>query len=269
MKQVVVPYTIALLNILTNGKLNLYKIWQNQEVSQELSDVIYNLMKQVNDFILAGSPVSHYIEWAKKEECWNKIKEHTWTFDENNIKSDLIDENNPPKRKVVSESDSDEEQSLEHSMDIIKSIPVTLWRKFADWGLESGCMNINQQSTARDTASRIKFNHKFTPNDIRKAISVYETICKYNIELLEEADKLAEQDVDSNLATKSSSLPTNDITLELVQRMVEWDRRKRVLEDWKWRVMDDVLKGRKPFTDKMKYAFYLNLEKLKKNGFEE
>ena len=51
--------------------------------------------------------------------------------------------------------------------------------------------------------------------------------------------------------------------------MVNWDRRKRVLEDWKWKVMDDVVQGRKPLTDRMKYAFYLNLEKLKKYGFEE
>jgi hypothetical protein len=49
--------------------------------------------------------------------------------------------------------------------------------------------------------------------------------------------------------------------------MVDWDRRKRVLEDWKWKVMDDVLQGRKPLDDRKKYTFYLNLEKLKKNGF--
>ena len=62
---------------------------------------------------------------------------------------------------------------------------------------------------------------------------------------------------------------SGEITFDLIQRMVDWDRRKRILEDWKWKVMDDVVQGRKPLTDKMKYAFYFNLEKLKKNGFEE
>jgi len=269
MKQVTVPYTISLLNKLTNGRLNLYKIWQNQSVSQSLSDLIYNLMKQVNEFILNESPVSHYIEWAKKEECWTKVKEHTWAFDINDIASDLIDENNPPKRNVISEPDFDEEKTMQHEMGIITSIPVSLWKKFADWGQESGCMSINQQSIARDTASKIRFKHKFTPTDIRKAISVYEKVCEQNIELLEEADMLAEQEAENDSKLQSSSQPSNDMTLELVERMVEWDRRKRVLEDWKWKVMDDVVKGRKPFTDRMKYAFYLNLEKLKKHGFVE
>ena len=48
LKQVVVPYTLSLLNIITNGKLDLYKIWKNQHISDALSEFIYELMKQVN-----------------------------------------------------------------------------------------------------------------------------------------------------------------------------------------------------------------------------
>jgi len=29
-----------------------------------------------------------------------------------------------------------------------------------------------------------------------------------------------------------------------------------VLEDWKWKAMNDVVQGRKPFTDRMKYVFF-------------
>ena len=49
--------------------------------------------------------------------------------------------------------------------------------------------------------------------------------------------------------------------------MVDWDKRRRVLDDWKWKVMKDVVDGKKEFTDRMKYAFYLNLHALKKKGF--
>lgn len=269
MKQVVVPYTIALLNQLTKGKLNLYKIWQNQAVSSELSDVLYDLMKQVNQFILEESPVSHYIEWAKKEECWAKVKEHTWAFDVNDIISDLIDESNPPKRNVVSEPDSDEEKVLQHSIGIINSIPFSLWKKIADWGQSSGFLKPTLQTTARDTAYKIKNNNKFTTNDIHRAITVYEIVCKHNIELLEEADEIAENEKQSSQTISKNTTPSNDITLELVQKMVDWDRRKRILENWKWNVMKEVAEGRRTLTNQMKYAFYLNLEKLKKNGFEE
>ena len=93
---------------------------------------------------------------------------------------------------------------------------------------------------------------------------LFDLVCKHNIELLEEADTIAESE--KNRSSQQS--PSDEITLELIQRMVDWDRRKRILDDWKWNVMNDVVQGRKPLTDRLKYAFYLNLEKLKNNGFE-
>ena len=268
-RKTVVPYSIALLNLLTENRLNLYKIWKNQCISPELSNCMKYLMQQVNAFIIDKSPTNRYEEWAKKEECWIMVKQNIWAFDINDIASDLIDINNPPQRNVISELESDEDSSLKHSLGIIQSIPISLWKKFADWGQSSGCMSINLQTAARDTASKIKLKHKFTTSDINKAIRVYEAVCENNIELLEEADVMIGQEPENATTIPLTTQTTNDMTLDLVQKMVDWDRRKRILEDWKWNVMNDVVQGRKPFTDRMKYAFYLNLEKLKKQGFEE
>lgn len=267
MKQVVVPYTISLLNILTNDKLNLYKIWKEQQLSEELSDSIYELMKQVNKFIIEKSPISHYIEWAKKEECWNMVKENIWAFDIADIQDDLYDENNMPKRNESLETE-DEQKKIEHELGIIQSIPPALWKKIADWGQGTQFISLAYQTSARDVAHKLKFKHKFTALERDRAIKIYEIVCKHNIELLEEADELMEQENNNTASQQTSKVSTSDMTLELVQRMVEWDKKKRVLEDWKWKAMDDVAQGRKPFTDRMKYAFYLNLERLKKIGFD-
>lgn len=93
-KQVAVPYSLALLQLLTDNRIDLKKIWNNQCISQELSDELYNLMVQINDFIIEESPVSHYIEWAKKEECWKMVKSHRWQFwrklDRGKIQGDLL-----------------------------------------------------------------------------------------------------------------------------------------------------------------------------------
>ena len=57
-------------------------------------------MKQINRFILENSPSSHYIEWAKKEDCWNTIKQKAWNVNLTEIKSDLIDRSQPSKRWI-------------------------------------------------------------------------------------------------------------------------------------------------------------------------
>lgn len=128
LKQVIVPYTISLVTRITKGQLDLYKIWKSQRISTELSDFIYNLMKQVNQFILEKSPVTHYIEWAKKEECWEFVKSHEFVYDLSQINGDLIDSKNPPIRKVFTDID-EKSDTYDHEMGIIRSIPVSLWQK--------------------------------------------------------------------------------------------------------------------------------------------
>lgn len=274
LKNVTVPYTIALLTRITDGKLDLYKIWKAQQLSPALSDFIYDLMIQVNEFIIKNSVGSHYIEWAKKEECWDKVKGHTFAYDLAQIKDDLIDSSNPPARRVTGE-DLSGNGTYEHEMGIIRSIPPSLWNKIADWGQTSGFLAIHYQSAARDTAHKLKYNHLITETDRKRAMAIYEIVCKYNIELLDEADELAKQDQEARKAREvenennrqESGAQTDDITLDLIKEMVDWDRRKRNLEDWKWKVMNDVVTSKKPLTDTYKYTFWLNLQFLRKKGF--
>ena len=274
LKNVTVPYTIALLTRITDGKLDLYKIWKAQQLSPALSDFIFDLMIQVNEFIIKNSVGSHYIEWAKKEECWDKVKGHTFAYDLAQIKDDLIDSSNPPVRRVTGE-DLSGTGTYEHEMGIIRSIPPSLWNKIADWGQTSGFLAIHYQSAARDTAHKLNYNHLITETDRKRAMAIYEIVCKYNIELLDEADELAKQDQEARKAREvenennrqGSGAQTDDITLDLIKEMVDWDRRKRNLEDWKWKVMNDVVTSKKPLTDTYKYTFWLNLQFLRKKGF--
>ncbi|MBO5827765.1 MAG: AIPR family protein [Paludibacteraceae bacterium] len=265
LRQVAVPYTISLINYLTDNKLDLYKIWKNQCITDTLSDFIYDMMKQVNAFIIDKSPITHYIEWAKKDECWELVKQHEWNFNIEEIKSDLIDDTNPPKRKILTDDDSSEEEE-KHKEVLLRSIPFALWKKIGEWGRDAGFLDMTKQGWASDVAFIIKNNRPFSSRDKSHAMFLFETVFKYNPELLGEADTIAESESqDSKVFSNSSS---EEITLELIKRMVDWDRRKRVLEDWKWKAMNDVISGRKPLTDRMKYVFYLNLELLKKKGFE-
>ena len=76
--------------------------------------------------------------------------------------------------------------------------------------------------------------------------------------------------LDNNLEIHQLSSPeetVSDITFDIVKKMVEWDENRNVLDDWKWKVMKDVVDGNKEFTNQMKYAFRLNLLALRKKGF--
>lgn len=270
LKQVVVPYAISLLNIITIGKLDLYRIWKNQRLSDTLSDFIYDLMKQINAYILKESPISHYIEWAKKDVCWEQVKKHVWSYDLNEIKSDLINEN-APARRVINIGNDNEDEDREHDMEIINSITHSLWEKFAEWGRDTECLSINYQNNARDIAHNLKFHHRINDSLRHSAIAIYDIVCEKNMDLLLEADEMAlkDQKEADQKRNDTAAYDYNVITVELVQKMVEWDRRRRILKDWQWKVMDDVVKGRKKLDDRLKKGIYQNYLRLKKNGFSE
>lgn len=268
LKQVVVPYTLSLLNLITGGRLDLYKIWKNQRISMELSDFIYELMKQVNQFIINKSPVSHYIEWAKKEECWLMVKENKWSYNIADIVADCIDENNPPKRTHKVNIENVETDRC-HQEEILKSIPFSLWKKIEEWGRDTGLLEAPYPTVASDIAYKVKNGRKFLDGDISRGITIYEKVWQYNPDLLEEADKWAEKDrIADEQRSNSRDIKIAEITLELVRQMVEWDKRRRILEDWKWKAMKDVVDGKKELSDRMKHAFYLNLQILRKKGFQ-
>ena len=268
MRSAVVPYVISLLCVLTDGKLDLYKIWKNQSLSDALSDFIYGLMKELNDFIIEECPVTNYTEWVKKEDCWSKVKEHKWGCDLNAIKDDLIN-SRTKVRHSTSVDDVTIKDKVAHELGIINAIPPLLWKKFAEWGKDSGCLNINQQSVANDIASRIKYNHPLSDSPRNTGMAIYEIVCEKNIELLEEADQISEE---AKSQASTSIINNNkdeiEITMELVKAMLEFDKKNRVLEAWKYKVMYDVVTGKKMLTERLKHGFYFNLLDLRKKGFQ-
>jgi hypothetical protein len=173
MKQVVVPYTLSLLNIITENKLDLFKIWKNQEVSKELSDFIFEMMKKVNQFIVEAYNGQHYIEKAKKEECWDLVKNNNWTFNLNEIKEDLINPANPPKRNTDIDITSEE---LEQNKALIKSIPPGLWNEILQWGKESEKFDTIKQTVVSNIAFKLRQNRNLADDEYQKGVEILDIV---------------------------------------------------------------------------------------------
>lgn len=269
MKQVVVPYTLGLINhfVSQSGKqIDYYKIWKQQCVSEELSRFIYDLMVEVNNFILRNCSGSHYIEWAKKEDCWKKIcANNIWLVNWGSITNDIITDKQAQKRPIIEGMTADSSATIKHELSLINSIPGKLWYKFADWGAESGYMNQTFQNTARDVAFLVK-NQKTIPASTRNlAMQIYEIVCTHNIDLLLEAEQIQIANAEEQeLIDKSEEV---EITENVVAQMVAFDNKHRILASWKNKAMTRVMYGELPLDAKLIHGFRLNYEELVKHGF--
>jgi hypothetical protein len=241
LRQVVVPYTLSLINLITENKLDLYKIWKNQQVSQSLSDFMYNLMKQVNKFILDNSPVSHYIEWAKKEDCWEKVKNHSWALNINDVKSDLIDEKNPPKRNT--DIDISEEE-LQQNREIVKSIPPALWSEIGKWGKDSGYFDITRQSIVSNIAYKLRQNKPLADEEYKKGVEMLDIVATRNEELLQESEKYAGKWVQMK-KVKMTDDDKNVLILEQIRKMLSFNLDKNILSEEDADFLFDIVNGKR------------------------
>jgi len=72
----VVSYVISLASYKTNKRLNLDKIWESQDLNDELRSVLEKMIDVVWLHINTPSKQGMNIsEWCKKQECWHTLKD--------------------------------------------------------------------------------------------------------------------------------------------------------------------------------------------------
>jgi len=82
-------------------------------------------------------------------------------------------------------------------------------------------------------------------------------------ELLDNIDELNKKEKEKKLNER------NDITIEQINNIVQWDKKNKKLRDIEFRFMLELAEGRKPLSERNKFIAGLNLQKVKKLGFNE
>ncbi|MFZ6012315.1 MAG: AIPR family protein [Bacteroidota bacterium] len=258
MRYITVPYAISLLTHHTNGKLDLYKIWRNQSISQQLKDLLYTLMVKVENYIKKNAPGALYGEWAKKEECWIQIKENDFKIDFKTIlKQDFEDPKNPSQRRRISDEETTHEK-IRQELEKIKSVPPEIWRKIEDWGRSTDALTPQQKTVCYNIAGRIRNNTEISDYERMTGIKVLDLIIEKYPDLLTEID---------NMPVIQASTISGEISIELIRRIVQWDKKNKKLEGFEYKFMLSLAEGKKQLTDHNKKIALKNLQKAKKHGF--
>ena len=133
----VVAYTLSLIfyYIRTHYKgseLDFNRIWNAQDLYEELEDQIDVLSREVYEYITGPRDTENVTEWCKKDSCWLKAKSHMWIF------------NDPFLYTLVSKDDVNQSvkeakitRKLVNEVDALKEIMARgsdYWSKVLQWG---------------------------------------------------------------------------------------------------------------------------------------
>jgi hypothetical protein len=260
MRYITVPYSVALLHFKTEYKIDLYKIWKQQSLSENLKTTLYNLMEEVETFIKNNAPGSLYGEWAKKEECWNLLKESDIEINNKDLKPDFID-SKTPIRKSLSNDDINQ-KIINQEIALIKSITSDNWEIIERWGAKTGQLTQYLQDIALNLSVSIKNKRNISENLRTKGIYILELVVHDAPELLESKQSEKESE------TRKKSESNTSINEKLILRMVEWDSRVKILTVNQRSYLTDFAYGIKKLNAFHEKNIGLYLEKLKIAGFK-
>jgi AIPR protein len=258
MRYVTVPYSIAWLNFATDNRLDLLKIWKNQDISSEMKTLLKEIMIKVENYIRKTADGSLYGEWAKKEDCWSTVSTQKFV-DISIINNDFQNISTSQQRYKKTDEDIEAEE-LKQKIERIKSVPILIWKRITTWGYATKNLTPHQETVIFNLYKKIGSNKQFTENEIKYGLDVLDLVIEKNIELFYSLDETDESE------SKPQSTD-GEITLELIKRLTTWDKEKRRLKDYEFVFLDRIVKGINPLDERNKKIAALNLSKAKKYGF--
>ncbi|MGZ4011064.1 MAG: AIPR family protein, partial [Flavisolibacter sp.] len=81
----IVVYLIALLSFRLGDKISLELIWNKQDISSELKRQLQVWASEVNDVLHRSAGGRMISEWAKKQECWDSVRNAIYSQTIDNI----------------------------------------------------------------------------------------------------------------------------------------------------------------------------------------
>jgi hypothetical protein len=81
----VVVYLISLLSFRLGDKIDLDYIWNKQDISPELRSQLQIWAKEINGELHSSSNGKMISEWAKKLECWEYLRNTSYSKPTGNI----------------------------------------------------------------------------------------------------------------------------------------------------------------------------------------
>jgi hypothetical protein len=213
-------------------------------------------MSKVEDHIKTQAPGSLYGEWAKKEECWNAIRNKDFSIDLESLKADLENKSSK-KRKKITEDEVDN-QLIQAELDFVKSIPIAKWLEISKIGLEVENMTQHLKDRAINIQSSLRLKKVLSENQRKDAIKIIENILAISPNFF---------DKDSAFSRKPEAKSNNKISLDVLTEMVVWDTKAKVLSAKELQYIADFAYGLKNLNDFHEKNIQRHLSRLADAGF--
>ena len=152
----VIAYTISIIFNYIQKKYKKYeldfkRIWNDQDIYEELEEQITILQDEVHNFITGPRSTENVTEWCKKELCWTRAQEQVWTMNDAFLATLVSKESLTEENK-----EGTEKQKLSNEIDALTDIfnrGPQYWNQVLSWGASRKMLTEKEASILKMTTN--------------------------------------------------------------------------------------------------------------------
>ncbi len=173
LRYMVVPYTVSWLRSLTGDHINLLRIWKCQILSKKFETLLYDMLVKVDEFMRNTAPGGLIGEWAKKEDCWEKLRNLNFEISLYNLDLEFYSDIEIQQKHQDYVIDSFEKELVEKQ---IKKIAYEDWIKIESQGKSLGKFGIVESNFIWRIIRKLERNKTFSNKDLKQASIILKAI---------------------------------------------------------------------------------------------
>jgi len=146
-----VTYTLARLSHDTKGKIDIMRIWRDQEIGMILEEAIRTISRHVWNYITTAPNGGNVTQYCKREDCWLGLLNVEIPFP-SALRSELgVASTKSRNSDRISEGDAIYQGNPNNEKD--QSVPAETWLKLADWAIKKHQLSALQRKIIVDLAT--------------------------------------------------------------------------------------------------------------------
>lgn len=166
LKSFTVAYTVSYFHYLTDNRLDLWKIYEDQKIDDVLTNYFKKLLVFVYDHLVKEASNSLISEYAKRESSWNKLKETLYDIDfQESVSEYLILNEEKENRENEKEIDTNNEEDRLFVISEIYKFGLKFWDGFFIY-LGSNPLEDFNRNSVEEVLKAIQKNKNLLPRDI-------------------------------------------------------------------------------------------------------
>ncbi|MFF0389253.1 AIPR family protein [Kitasatospora sp. NPDC004615] len=150
-KSMITTYAMARLSLATEQRIDLDRIWREQQISPVLEAAIDDLCPRVMRAVTRPREGNHVGEWAKKAVCWDAVSRVAWSVPRD-LAAELRD------RPLDDQALAGGSEGATGAGDELASIPADEWFAIERWAKETHNLDPSQRQLTQYVGRRLELD---------------------------------------------------------------------------------------------------------------